>query len=131
MKHGLTVFTLIWFLFSLFTTTPLLGQKSSPSGIIKGKLVDADTKAPLIGANVVLLNSTLGAASDMDGIFIIPDVPVGSYTLQFIYIGYTTVTRTDVIVRPKRITYLETELQISAVEAEEVVVTGSYFEKKD
>ena len=131
MKHALIVFTLIWFMFAAFTTTPLLGQKSSPSGIIKGKLVDADTKAPLIGANVVLLNSTLGAASDMDGIFIIPDVPVGSYTLQFIYIGYTTFTRTDVIVRPQRITYLEAELQISAVEAQEVVVTGSYFEKKD
>jgi hypothetical protein len=131
MKNTVVRFFLFSILFTNFTSGPLFSQKSVPTGMLKGKLVDADTKAPLVGANVVVLNSILGAATDMDGVFIIPDVPVGSYALQFIYIGYTTITRTDVIVRPKRITYLELELQISPIESQEVVVTGSYFEKRD
>jgi len=98
MKNTVVRFFMFSILFINFTSGPLFSQKSVPTGMLKGKLVDADTKAPLVGANVVVLNSILGAATDMDGVFIIPDVPVGSYALQFIYIGYTTITRTDVIV---------------------------------
>lgn len=51
------------------------------SGTIKGRIVDADTKQPLAGANIIILASNLGAASDHKGDFIIEEVPVGNYTL--------------------------------------------------
>lgn len=102
-------------------------QSAPGSGTIRGKIVDADTKAPLAGANVSVLNTILGASSDIDGSFVIPDVPVGSYTLSFDYLGYAPVGRTDIIVRPGRITTVDMELHPSTVDAAAVTVTAGYF----
>lgn len=106
-------------------------QKASPSGTIKGVLLDAGTKAPLIGANVVILNTSLGAATDSDGSYVIMDVPVGNYSLQFHYLGYETLTKTDVIVRSQRITRMDAALKISTIQANAVVVTSGYFAQTD
>jgi hypothetical protein len=104
-------------------------QKSVASGTIWGKLSDLDTKAPLIGANILLLSTIYGAATDLEGNYLIENVPVGSYSLEFSYIGYQTVTKTDIIVRPQRITVVNADLQILPVSSDEVVVTAGYFPK--
>lgn len=106
-------------------------QTSMPTGTIKGVLRDADTRAPLIGANVVLSNTNLGAATGSDGAFTIPRVPVGVYTLKFSYIGYEALAKTDVVVRSQRITFVEAALQPSALASEEIVVTAGYFPQSD
>ncbi len=115
----------------IFYSQYLYAQKLIYTGTIQGKLSDADTKVPLIGANILVMNSALGAATDMEGHFIIENVPVGSYSLQFSYIGYETVTKTDIIVRSNRIIYVEQELRVSSLESEEVLVTAGYFQQKD
>jgi hypothetical protein len=97
------------------------------SGTIKGRIVDADTKQPLAGANIILLNTKLGAASDQEGNFLIADLPVGNYILQFSYMGYSDQLKTDIIVKSKRITLIDTELSRSALESETIVVKSSYF----
>ncbi len=97
------------------------------SGTIKGRIVDADTKQPLAGANIIILASNLGAASDHKGDFIIEEVPVGNYTLQFSYIGYSDQLKTDIIVKSNRHTYVEPELNISTLESETITVKSSYF----
>ena len=71
---------------------------------IRGRVMDGDSKIPIIGANVVILNTMLGAATDTEGSFVIVDVPVGSYNLSYSYIGYKTRTESDIIVRPGRST---------------------------
>lgn len=119
------LFTTILLIF--VTTNWVYSQKVSPIGTIKGVLLDAGTKAPLIGANVVILNTSLGAATDSDGSYVITDVPVGNYSLQFYYLGYETLTKTDVIVRSQRITRVDAALKISTIQANEVVVTSGYF----
>lgn len=111
----------------LLTTMGLLAQKQELSGIIKGQLVDADTQQPLIGANVVILNTMLGAATDGEGSFVIVDVPVGSYNLSYSYIGYKTRVESDVIVRPRRSTTVLAELSVAAVASEAVQVSAGYF----
>lgn len=55
---------------------------------VKGVVKDADTKAPLIGANVVLIGTAKGATTDADGFFMIQDVPNGEYKLEVSYLGY-------------------------------------------
>jgi hypothetical protein len=57
---------------------------------VKGKIIDEDSKAPLIGVNVKLSNETTfyGASTDLDGNFKINDVPVGRYLMEVSYIGY-------------------------------------------
>jgi hypothetical protein len=57
-------------------------------GKISGKVIDADTKEPLIGANIVLLNTNLGAATDIDGNYFILNITPGTYEVKVSYVGY-------------------------------------------
>lgn len=104
-----------------------VAQTGQLTGIIQGKVIDADTKVPLIGTNVSVIGTIKGAASGMDGSFKIRTVPVGSYVLRFDYIGYTQLKKTDVIVRSERITYVNVELKMAAIKTDEVSVTAGYF----
>lgn len=100
-------------------------------GKIKGRLLDAETKLPLIGANVLIAGTQLGAASDTEGNFLIKSIPVGNYSLKISYIGYETKIKPDVIVRSERFTFVEAELKTLALELDQVVVTGGYFTETD
>lgn len=68
------------------------------TGRIKGKVTDAKTGEPLIGANIVVEGTMLGAATDINGEYLIINVPAGRQTLVISYIGYQTQRRTDVLV---------------------------------
>jgi hypothetical protein len=61
--------------------------KIERTGSISGSLSDKYTKTPLIGANILLVNTLLGAATNEAGEFFIENVPVGSYTIQFSFTG--------------------------------------------
>ncbi|MBN2105404.1 TonB-dependent receptor [bacterium] len=99
-------------------------------GTIRGRLLDADTQAPLIGANVIIIGSNRGAATDMEGNFVIDNIPVGSYILQFTYMGYQPLTKTDVIVKSQRETYVHAETRMQTLETEAVCVTDGYFTRQ-
>ena len=58
------------------------------AGTIKGKIYNSKDQQPLVGANVVVLNSSYGASSDVLGMYIIEGIPAGIYTVQVSYIGY-------------------------------------------
>ena len=61
---------------------------------IRGIVLDKETGSPLVGANVFLVEMALdkptdmGSASDVDGNYIINDIPPGRYFLVSFYIGY-------------------------------------------
>ena len=61
------------------------------TGTIAGTVVDARTGEGLIGANVIVDNTLLGAAAEADGNFTIDAVPVGSYTVRARFIGFREV----------------------------------------
>ncbi|MCX7798272.1 MAG: carboxypeptidase-like regulatory domain-containing protein, partial [Melioribacter sp.] len=84
MKKNSYVFFLLIFL----VTSHLI--YSQGTGSVSGRVIDKSTKEPLIGANVVVLNTSLGAATDYEGKFVIHHIPVGKHTLQISYIGYET-----------------------------------------
>lgn len=58
------------------------------SGILKGKIMDGDSKRPLEGANITIQETTLGTASSKDGSYRIEQIPAGPHTLVVSYIGY-------------------------------------------
>ena len=103
----------------------------SQTGSIEGFTLDKTTMSPLIGTNVILINTTIGASSDSEGKFVIKNVPVGSYTIQFRMIGYKTITKTDVIVRSSRVTNVSADLSEHALETDQVVVNAGYFKLDD
>ena len=57
---------------------------------ITGTVMDAVTGEPLHFANVFLSNTTLGAAADKEGQFVIENVPFGRYQLVATMMGYET-----------------------------------------
>lgn len=97
------------------------------TGTLKGMVVDADTKSPIIGASVMVVDTERGAATNENGEFRIPELPVGSYSVAVRSVGYGPVTRTDVIIRTGRLTQLDIELPVVVTEFEGVTVLGGYF----
>ncbi|MGH7600641.1 MAG: TonB-dependent receptor, partial [bacterium] len=81
-------------------------------------------KEPLPGTNVVIVGTTLGAATDLDGYYNIINIPPGKYTVKFSLIGYQTVTVQDVLINTDNTTKLNAELGEEALTAGEVVVVA-------
>jgi hypothetical protein len=98
-----------------------------PTGNLEGLVADASNKNPLIGVNVFILNNNSGTSTNNKGNYVIKDLPAGTYTIQFTYIGYEKVTKTDVIIRSKRTAYLNIEMFSSSVELNDIVVESGYF----
>ena len=55
---------------------------------ISGIVSDSTNGSPLIGANVMLKGTSLGAATNTDGRFSIDNIPLGEYTLSASYLGF-------------------------------------------
>ncbi len=115
--------------FVLFIWIILSGACLPQTNNLTGRVVDASTGEPLIGANVIVneLPNT-GAAADEDGFFSIK-VPVGAYSIKISLIGYIPVVKTDIIVNAGRETFVNVKLQATAVELGEITVKSDYFDK--
>lgn len=92
------------------------------NGSITGKVIDVKTQEAIIGANVVIEGTTVGAATDLDGLFLIPNVKPGTYTLVISSVTYKTNIVNDVVVEGGKKTTLEIPLAEDVAELEEVIV---------
>ena len=86
---------------------------------VRGTVTDADSDLPIPGATVVVLASTIGVRTDVDGAYEI-EVPPGQDRLQFSFVGYRTL---DVTLEPGQ-TVLNVALEEDLLGLDEVVVTG-------
>jgi outer membrane receptor protein involved in Fe transport len=91
------------------------------TGKIVGKVTDAATGESLPGANVVITGSSMGAATDFEGDYYIINVPPGNYSVQVTMIGFTTLTKTGVVVNSDHTTRVEFPLQETILEVGETV----------
>jgi len=98
----------------------LLVSQSLVASTIKGKVSDQETKEGLPAANILIKGTSLGTAANLEGVFTIPNVPPGMYTLVVTYIGYVTV-ETDVEVPGSGTVEKNVALSAEAVEGTEVV----------
>ena len=101
---------------------PTLMFAQSTTAKLAGVVSDADGN-PLVGANVVVEGSNLGAATDQLGRYYILDVPVGDYNLRAEYIGYTTVIEAGVSTSVGFTTTVDFALDVASVAGQEVTVT--------
>lgn len=109
MKSKFTFLTLLVF---LITAIPSFAQ----SGKIVGKVTDLETGESLIGANVLINGTNLGAATNVDGEYIILNVPPNTYTLVARYIGYKEVTKLNIQVSGNVTTEVNFQLPSQAYE---------------
>ncbi|MGK9476283.1 TonB-dependent receptor [Melioribacter sp. OK-6-Me] len=105
----------------------IFGSNSTHAGTtgkIAGKITDAKTGEPLIGVNVVILGTTMGAASDVEGNYFIINIPPGIYEIKASLVGYTTVTIKNIRVSVDQTTRIDITMQEEAVTINDIVVTA-------
>ena len=90
---------------------------------VKGTIFDATNDIGLPGANIEIKGTGIGAATDLDGVFIIHNVPSGKQTLVVSYLGYQTQTIELDLPSSGNVVH-HFKLQPTAVEGQEVVVTA-------
>ena len=118
-------------LLTLLSALPAPAQTGEYFGSIKGKVIDFETKQPLIGVNVLIPELKTGCSTDLNGEYSLPKIKNGSYTIHYSYIGYEKVMNPDVIVRSQRITYVNIEMKPSAINMNAVDVTAGYFNQTE
>lgn len=106
-------------------------QADSPAGTIRGKILDATTGEPLIGANVFLTGTTTGTITDFAGNFSIPGVTAGIVSVTASYVSYETQVFEDVEVPSGNVVVINANLNLSAQEIREVVVTARKREQTE
>ncbi len=94
------------------------------TGKLSGKVTDAQSGESLIGANVLINGTNLGAATNADGNFIILNIPPGSYTVKVSYLGYETTLFEGVKIVVDQTTNLPAQLKPKSIQVGEVVVTA-------
>jgi hypothetical protein len=97
---------------------------SQTVGKITGEVKDAANGEPLPGVNIIIVDTYLGAATDVDGNYFILNIPVGSYQLQASMMGYRTITKTDVQVSLDRVTKVNFRMEATVLEGEQVIVVA-------
>lgn len=107
------------FLGLLFSSV-LLAQ----TGSINGNISDSRSKETIIGANVFIEGTTIGAATDLDGNFEIGSLRPGKYTVVVKYVSYKDQFISDVEVQSGKKTTLTISLVEDIAELAEVVVTA-------
>ena len=107
-------------LFLLFAANIFAGT----TGKISGKVTDAKTGEPLIGVNIIINGTNLGAASDIDGNYYIINIPPGNYELKASLIGYSTIINQEVRVSVDKTTRIDFVMSETSVEMNDIVVTA-------
>lgn len=110
-KRVFLVLLLLWFPVLVFA-----------QGTITGNITDMKNK-PIVGANVILEGTSLGAATDANGRYVISDVPKGEYVVVASVIGYKRTSKT-VTVPVEGSVRADFSLKTDALDMSSVVVTG-------
>ena len=110
---------------AIFLSVPFIAAHSGTTGKIAGKVTDAQTKEPLPSVNVVIVGTTLGGASDIDGEYFILNIAPGTYQLKASAVGYTPAVIGSVSVTADQTTRIQFTLQPQSVELGEVVVAAT------
>lgn len=92
------------------------------TGKLSGTIKDASTGEPLVGANILLEGTSFGAATNIDGEYVILNIPPGKYRVKISFIGYETTIITDVVVIVDQTTLLSASLKPQTLQVGEVVV---------
>ncbi|HTX18284.1 MAG TPA: TonB-dependent receptor [Bacteroidota bacterium] len=105
--------------------------RGGTTGKIAGTVVDAQTKERSVGVNVVIVGTTLGAASDLNGEYFIINIPPGTYKVRASAIGYAPQTVDDVVVSADRTTQIDFSIVGQGVEmkVQEVIAVRPLVQK--
>ncbi len=122
---GKQIFTFALSLLLALGTLGSLQAAENESGVIRGKVIDATTGLPVIGASVIIEGTTFGTATDIDGSFLMTSVPAGDVKLDITYIGYKAFISEPLVIRDGESTEFNISLVEDISELESVVVVAT------
>ncbi len=122
MKKYLLSFYSILFFFLLLSQSQIY---AAGTGKIVGKVTDTQTGEELIGINVLVEGTTMGAATGVDGTYIINNIEPGVYSLVFSGVGYQKKIVTNVRVSSDFTTTIDMQLSIEAIGLETIIVQAT------
>lgn len=120
MKKSLLVFILFLGSISVFA-----------QGVLKGKITNPVNNEPVSFANVLILETDLGAITDEDGNYEISNIPAGLYNVRASFVGFKPVTKYEVRVTLAKAVQLDFELVEDAAELNEVVVSSEFSRSEE
>ena len=117
-------FFLIIFIFSLLSAI-----SQGNNGSLSGYILDSKSEEPLIGATIRLQDTDLGAIANLDGYFMITDIPATNYTVEASFVGYKTELKFNVMVKSGGNPDVNFRLGEDISQLEGVLVTANPFSK--
>jgi TonB-linked SusC/RagA family outer membrane protein len=94
----------------------------SQSGTLSGTITDSNTGETLPAVNVVISEIMKGASTDMNGEYLIEDIPLGTYTIEVTFVGYLTITQSINVNAGTNLVNFEMSTDIGLLD--EIVVSG-------
>ncbi|MCX6832189.1 MAG: carboxypeptidase-like regulatory domain-containing protein [candidate division Zixibacteria bacterium] len=113
----------LWLL--LMTLSLQVFAQNVTTGRIVGKIVGAESGEAIIGASVMLEGTKLGAAANLDGEYVINNVPVGTYRLIFSSVGRVRTTVEAVTVTANGAVRYDISLQPQEIVGQQVIVEAT------
>lgn len=107
-------------LLTLFATSIAFSQ----AGRISGKVTDQETGEALVGANVILVGTSLGAATDINGEYVVNNVTAGQYNVRASYIGYQDMTISNLKVTSGLTAEANYKLNLKGFSTSDVVIVS-------
>jgi hypothetical protein len=95
----------------------------SQNSIIKGNVIEEKTGKTLPGVNVIIKETKFSTITDLDGNYIIKNIPPGKYEIEFSYFGFQTKIVSEVVTTANETTDVNTSLIEKANVLDEVVIT--------
>jgi len=114
-------------LFLAFLAIPAQATTLSNEGLIVGRVVDAETGVGLGLVNVLIVGSKRGTVTSDSGHFTLDNLEIGTYTLRFSAVGFSTVVETDIQVSDSEVNLGLIEMEVWTMNLEEIVVTPGRF----
>jgi len=116
----------------VFNISPLVAQEAELTQTIRGTVIDMQSRFSLPGANIVLLGTSppIGVATDKEGKFRLENVAIGRQSLQVSFLGFNTLTVSDIYVTSAKEVILTLELEEKVFQSQEVVITAKVDKAK-
>jgi outer membrane receptor protein involved in Fe transport len=99
-------------------------RAQAPVASLKGKVIDAKTREPLVGATVVLVGTYKGGTCDVDGKYTIKNIKPEDYSIRVVFIGYTEKIFNGVHIAAGDNNVLNAELNENTVQTGTVEIVG-------
>ena len=114
------ILSLFLFLIIFISNTLFAGT----TGKIAGRIIDKETGEPLPGVNIIVKETTLGSTTDIEGYYVILQVPPGTHSVVASMVGYATITINDVIVHIDQTATINIEMTSEVIEIGDITVVA-------